>query len=168
MSCLVRVNSLIRHVQLKKMSAIYESAHVAITLQLLEMSSITTSNQTMSTILLYILTKHKVHFSKSFFFQKNISDFTDLHNEKINLEVSCKWNRFGYWNSCERLPNFLNVASFIMSKGFVEYIQVTAADITSRWHLHNGRIWSLQTTVFTLCMLGNIMHAFSRLISYQN
>ena len=40
--CLVCVNSLITHLQLKKMSAICQSAHVAITFQLLEMSSITT------------------------------------------------------------------------------------------------------------------------------
>ena len=31
--------------------------------------------------------------------------------KKINLEVTCKLNRFGYWNSCKRLPNFLNVAA---------------------------------------------------------
>ena len=48
--CLVRVNSLITHLQLKKMSVIYQSAHVAITFQLLEMSSITTPNQTISNI----------------------------------------------------------------------------------------------------------------------
>ena len=34
--CLVRVNSLITHLQLKKISVIYQSAHVAITFQLLE------------------------------------------------------------------------------------------------------------------------------------
>ena len=47
---LVRVNSLITHLQLKKMSVIYQSAHVAITFQLLEMSSIITLNQTISII----------------------------------------------------------------------------------------------------------------------
>ena len=72
----MHVNSLITHLQLKKMSVLYESALVAITFKLLEMSSITTSNQTISNI------SHKVHFSKSFFFRKNIGDFTDLHNEK--------------------------------------------------------------------------------------
>ena len=44
------LNSLITHLQLKKMSIIYQSAHVAITFQLLEMSSITTPNQTISNI----------------------------------------------------------------------------------------------------------------------
>ena len=34
--------------------------------------------------------------------------------KKINLEVMCKRNRFGYWNSCKRLPNFLNVAALVM------------------------------------------------------
>ena len=43
--CLVRVNSLIT-----PLSAIYQSAHVTITFQLLEMSSITTPNQTISNI----------------------------------------------------------------------------------------------------------------------
>ena len=48
--CLVRDNLLITHLQLKKMSVIYQSGHVAITFQLLEMSSITTPNQTISNI----------------------------------------------------------------------------------------------------------------------
>ena len=43
---LVRDNSLITHLQLQKMSIIYQSAHVTITFQLLEMISITTPNQT--------------------------------------------------------------------------------------------------------------------------
>ena len=69
--CLVRVNSFITHLLLKKMSVIYQSGHVAITFQLLEMSSITTPNQTISNI------RTIPRFSS-----KNISDFTDLHNEK--------------------------------------------------------------------------------------
>ena len=48
--CLVCVISLITHLQLKKMLVIYQSAHVAITFQILEMSSITTPNQTISNI----------------------------------------------------------------------------------------------------------------------
>ena len=31
--------------------------------------------------------------------------------KKINLEVMCKRNRFGYWNSCKRLPKFLKRGS---------------------------------------------------------
>ena len=43
---------------------------------------------------------------------KNISDFTDrIMLKKSNLEVPCKENRLGYWNSCKRLPNFVNVAA---------------------------------------------------------
>ena len=42
--CLVCVHSLITRLQLKKMSVMYESAHVAITFQLLEISSIATPN----------------------------------------------------------------------------------------------------------------------------
>ena len=58
--CLVRVNSFITHLQLKKMSVIYQSAHVAITFHLLEMSSITTPNQT----ILNIRTRYKVFKEK--------------------------------------------------------------------------------------------------------
>ena len=69
-------DSLITRLQLKKMSVMYESAHVAITFQLLEMSSITTPNQKQFGI-----------FAQGTFFKgflgKNISDFTYLHNEKI-------------------------------------------------------------------------------------
>ena len=53
--CLVRVNSLITHSQLQKMSIIYQSVHVAITFLLLEMISITTPNQT----ILNIRTRYK-------------------------------------------------------------------------------------------------------------
>ena len=42
--CLVCVNSLITHLQLQKMSIIYQSVHVTITFQLLEMSSIIIPN----------------------------------------------------------------------------------------------------------------------------
>ena len=44
--CLVRVNSLITHLQLNKMSVMYKSVHFPISYQLLEMSSITTPNLT--------------------------------------------------------------------------------------------------------------------------
>ena len=99
--CLVHVDSLITHLQLKKMLVIIQSAHVAITFQLLEMSSITTPNQIISNI-----------HSRYKFSRKNISDFTNLHNEKkSSLEVPCKRNCFGYWNLCKRLPNFVNVAA---------------------------------------------------------
>ena len=42
--CFVCVHSLITRLQLKKMSVMYESAHVAITFKLLEISSIATPN----------------------------------------------------------------------------------------------------------------------------
>ena len=48
--CYVLVNSLITHLQLKNMSVIYQSAHVAITFQLLETSSITIPDQTILNI----------------------------------------------------------------------------------------------------------------------
>ena len=34
--------------------------------------------------------------------------------KKINLEVMCKRDHFGYWNLCKRLPNFVNVAALLM------------------------------------------------------
>ena len=57
------------------MSVMYESAHVAITFQLLEMSSVTTPNQKQ------FRTFAQGTFFKEYF-RKNIGDFTDLHNEK--------------------------------------------------------------------------------------
>ena len=55
----------------KEMLVIGETAHVAVKLQLLEMSSITTPNQTISNVCT------RVQFSKSFFKTK-YGDFTDL------------------------------------------------------------------------------------------
>ena len=66
--CLVRVYSLITRLQLKKMSVIYQSAHVAITFQLLGMSSITIPNQTTSNI--------RTTCQGTSFSRKNISDLT--------------------------------------------------------------------------------------------
>ena len=56
----------------------YESAHVAITFQLLEISSITTPNQKQFQIFAQG-TFFKV------FFRENIGDFTELHNEKNSI-----------------------------------------------------------------------------------
>ena len=36
---------------------------------------------------------------------------------KINQEVTCKRNHFGYWNLCKGLPNFVNIAALVR-KGF--------------------------------------------------
>ena len=73
------VHSLITRLQLKKMSVMYESAHVAITFQLHEMSTITTSNQKQFRIFA------QGTFFKGFFME-NISDFSNLHNKKNNSE----------------------------------------------------------------------------------
>ena len=81
----------------EEMSVIYQSAHVAITFQLLEMSSITTPNQIISNI----------------FYGKILAILLIFILKKSNLEVPCKRNRFGYWNSCKRLPNFVNVAALL-------------------------------------------------------
>ena len=54
-------------------------------------------------------------------FRENIGDFTDLHNEKkLNLEVTCKRNRFGYWNLCKCLPNFVHVAALLQTNIIIE------------------------------------------------
>ena len=71
--CLAHVNSLITLASEENV-VIYLSARVAFTFQLLEMSSITTPNQKISNI----RTRYK-------FFKENISDFTDLHNEKNQI-----------------------------------------------------------------------------------
>ena len=106
------VHSLITRLQLKKMSVMYESAHDAITFHLLEMSSITTHNQKQFRI-----------FAQGTFFKgystENIGGFTELHYEKINLEVSCKRHRFCYWNLCKPLPNFVNVAALQFTHIFI-------------------------------------------------
>ena len=88
------MSCVITGLQLKKMSVMYESGHDAITFHLLEMSSITdkTTDQKQFRI-----------FAQGTFFKRVLGDFTELHNEKkINLEVTCKRNRFGYWNWCKR------------------------------------------------------------------
>ena len=95
--CLVGVNSLTTHLQLKKMSVIYQSAHVAITFQLLEMSSITNKHPTKQ-----FRISHKVQA-----FQRKISAILPIRIMKIiKSGSSVQMNRFGYWNSCKRLPNF--------------------------------------------------------------
>ena len=76
------VHSLITCLQLKKMSVMYESAHGAITFNLLEMSSITTPNQKQFRIFA------QGTFSKVFF-RENIGDFTELYNGKKSVWKFC-------------------------------------------------------------------------------
>ena len=107
--CLVCVHSLITRLQLTKMSVMYESAHVAITFQLLEISSITTHNQKQFRI-----------FAQGTFFKVFLGKISAIlpiciMKKKFNLEVTFKRYRFGYWNSCKRLPNFVNVAALVVS-----------------------------------------------------
>ena len=75
---------------------------------LLEMSSITTLNQKQFQI-----------FAQGTFFKgflgKILAILRSCIMKKINLEVTCKWNCFGYWNSCKRLPNFVNVAALLIT-----------------------------------------------------
>ena len=76
--CLVCVHLLITRLQLKEMSVMYESAHDAITFQLLYMSSITTPNQKQFRIF-----AQDTFFKE--FFMGNIGDFTELHNGKKSI-----------------------------------------------------------------------------------
>ena len=73
------VHSLIIRLQLKEMSVMYESAHDAITFQLLEMSSITTPNK-----------KQFRMFAQGTFFRKISLILRSCIMEKIYLEVMCK------------------------------------------------------------------------------
>ena len=106
MSC-VCVHSLITRLKLKKMSVMYESAHEAITFQLQEISSITTLNQKQFQI-----------FAQGTFFKgylgKISASLRSCIMKKINLEFTCKRNRFGYWNLCKGLPNFVNVTVLLL------------------------------------------------------
>ena len=88
------------------MSVMYEPAHDTITFHLLEMSSITTHNQKQFRIFAQG-TLFKGYFTE------NIGDFTELHYEKNQSGFLCKRHPFGYWNSCKRLPNFVNVAALV-------------------------------------------------------
>ena len=114
------VHSLITCLQLKKMSVMLESVHVATTFQLIEMSSITTPSQKQFRIFA------QVPFFK-WFLGKISAILPICIMKKFNLEVTCKRNCFGYWNWCKRLPNFINVAA--LSRTFVLLF------ITSFWLL---------------------------------
>ena len=77
------VHSLITRLQLKKMSVMYEFAHVAITFQLLEMSSIKTPNQKQFGI-----------FAQGTFFKCFLGKISAIllicTMKKFNREVMCK------------------------------------------------------------------------------
>ena len=93
----------------KEMSVIDEPAHVAVRLQLLEMSlsSITTLNQTISNV----CTRYNILRA---LFRKNIGDFyRSATMKKFSTVIACKWNRFDFWNSCKRLQNFVNVEALL-------------------------------------------------------
>ena len=79
------------------------SLHVAVRLQLFEMSSITTPNQT----ILNICTRYNILRA---LFRKNIADFyRSATMIKFSTLIVCKRNRFDFWNSCKRLQNFVKV-----------------------------------------------------------
>ena len=42
--------------------------------------------------------------------------------KKINLDVSCKLNCFGFWNSCKLLQNFVNVADLYIMDLIVQHV----------------------------------------------
>ena len=70
----------------KEMSVVDEPAHVAVRLQLLEMSSITKPNQTNSNV----CTRYNI-------FRKNIGDFYQYATmKKFSTVIACKRNRFDF------------------------------------------------------------------------
>ena len=43
-------------------------------------------------------------------FQENMAILPILDNEKKNsMVIACKWNHYDFWNSRQRLQNFVNV-----------------------------------------------------------
>ena len=74
-------------------------------LQLFEVSTITTLNQTISKV---------CTFFNEYFFRKNIGDFSD--NEKFSTVIACKGNRFDFQNSCKHVQNFVNMEAILDTK----------------------------------------------------
>ena len=73
------------------------------------MSSITTpklANQTISNI-------RTRYIFQRVFLGKILAILLICIMKKSNLEIPCKRNRFGYWNPCKCLPNFVNVAALL-------------------------------------------------------
>ena len=85
----------------------YESAHVEITFQLLEMSSITTPNQISTNI-------HTRYTLQRVFFRKNSCDFTNHHSEKKSF-WKFRLNRIVLVTGThvKFLPTFVNVAALL-------------------------------------------------------
>ena len=84
------------------------SLHVAVRLQLIEMSSITTSNQT----ILNVCIRYNI---LELFFRKNIGNFyPSATMKKFSTVIACKRNRFDFWNLCKRLQNFVNVEALLV------------------------------------------------------
>ena len=74
------------------MSVMYESAHDSITF-------VITWNEFYHNTQPETISNICTRYIFQTVFRENIGDFTELRNEKINLEVTCKRERFGYWNS---------------------------------------------------------------------
>ena len=94
-----RACQLITHLQLfsrkdtvnKQMSLIEEPVHVAVRMQLLEMSSIMTLNQTISNVCTRSV------FQGFFFVRKNIGDFCNLPMmKKFSTMSACKQDNFDF------------------------------------------------------------------------
>ena len=83
--------------------------HVAVGLQLLEMSSITKLNLTISNVCTGT-------FFRVFFKEKKLEILLISNNEKkFSMVIACKWNRFHFWNLYKRLQNFVNVEALQMT-----------------------------------------------------
>ena len=85
-------------------SVIDESVHVAVRLQGLEMSSITKLNKTI------------LNVCKGTYLGKNWRFYRSAIMKKNSTVIMCKWNRFGFWNSCKSLQNFVNLEALVISR----------------------------------------------------
>ena len=124
--CLVCVHSLITRSQLKKMSVMYELDSYKDTLWIVFKGRNAVyiwvcawCNHFPIYYLKWVLLQyptrnnfeysHKVQFSKGVL-GKISAILQSCIMKKVNLEVMCKRNGFGYWNLCKCLPNFIYVA----------------------------------------------------------
>ena len=68
--------------------------------------------------------------------------------EKINLEVTCKRDRFVYWNLCKRLPNFVNVAALLLTFIKLPFVEKTFVLSIFEWPFSTG--FTVDGSLYTL------------------
>ena len=86
--------------------------HVAVKLQLLEMSSITTPN--------HVCTRYNI--LRAIFYEKYWRFLPICHNQKFSTVIACKQNRFDFWNSCKGLQNRFPIDAVTLPRLLLRYI----------------------------------------------